>query len=375
MKVGLIYEIESVKPHAPDHEYRVFQDSMAQVELADRVGFDSVWAVEHHFLSEFSYSSAPEVFLACVSQRTRQIRLGHGVAVLPFNHPIRVAERVAVLDIMSNGRVELGTGRSTTMDEIVGFGLTPDETRPRWREAIDMIPRMWLEDPFTYEGRYWSVKRPVSVIPKPLQKPHPPLWVAAVSSETFQVAGECGLGALGFTLGVELEKIAERIGIFRNAVRNARPLGGAINDQISLNLICLAGDDPDATERIAREAVVWYARRGFELIQEVAQNASAENAYRYLEHAARVDAAEITGDYYDFLKSEDLLAIGDAAEIIRVASRYHALGIDQLLLFIQYGRIPHEAVMRSIEIIGERVLPELRQWPTPGGIRQAVPKT
>ena len=175
MKVGLLYEIESVKPHAPDHEYRVFWDTMAQIELADRLGFDSVWVVEHHFLNEFSYSSAPEVFLGCVSQRTRKIRIGHGVAVLPFSHPIRVAERVAVLDIMSNGRVEFGTGRSTTMDEILGFGMTTEETRPRWREALEMIPRMWRDEPFSYQGRFWSVPRPVSIIPKPLQKPHPPL--------------------------------------------------------------------------------------------------------------------------------------------------------------------------------------------------------
>ena len=119
MKAGLIYEIESVKPHAADHEYRVFWDTMQQIELADRLGFDSVWTVEHHFLNEFSYCSAPEVFLACVTQRTKQIRVGHGVVVLPFSHPIRVAERIAILDIMSNGRVEFGTGRATTMDELV----------------------------------------------------------------------------------------------------------------------------------------------------------------------------------------------------------------------------------------------------------------
>ena len=121
MKAGLIYEIESVKPHAADHEYRVFWETMAQIELADRLGFDSVWTVEHHFLNEFSYCSAPEVFLACVTQRTKQIRVGHGVVVLPFSHPIRVAERIAVLDIMSNGRVEFGTGRAPRTNALIGF--------------------------------------------------------------------------------------------------------------------------------------------------------------------------------------------------------------------------------------------------------------
>ena len=156
MKAGLIYEIESVKPHAADHEYRVFWETMEQIELADKLGFDSVWTVEHHFLNEFSYCSAPEVFLACVAQRTKQIRIGHGVVVLPFSHPIHVAERIAVLDIMSNGRVEFGTGRATTMDELLGFGVRPEDTRPRWAEAVEAIPRMWREDPFTMHGKYWT---------------------------------------------------------------------------------------------------------------------------------------------------------------------------------------------------------------------------
>ncbi|HEY6299316.1 MAG TPA: LLM class flavin-dependent oxidoreductase, partial [Candidatus Binatus sp.] len=208
MKAGLIYEIESVKPHTADHEYRVFWETMEQIELADRLGFDSVWTVEHHFLNEFSYCSAPEVFLACVTQRTRQIRVGHGVVVLPFNHPIHVAERIAMLDIMSNGRVEFGTGRATTMDELLGFGVRPEETRPRWAEAVEAIPRMWREDPFSMHGKYWTVDPPVSVIPKPIQKPHPPMWVAATNPTTFELAAERGLGVLCFTLGVELAQVA-----------------------------------------------------------------------------------------------------------------------------------------------------------------------
>jgi len=126
MKAGLIYEIETVKPfEAADYEAQVYRETIEQIELADCLGFDSVWTVEHHFLHEFSYCSAPEVFLGCIAGRTKRIRIGHGVVVLPFNHPVRVAERIAVLDIVSNGRVEFGTGRATTMDEILGFGITP----------------------------------------------------------------------------------------------------------------------------------------------------------------------------------------------------------------------------------------------------------
>jgi alkanesulfonate monooxygenase SsuD/methylene tetrahydromethanopterin reductase-like flavin-dependent oxidoreductase (luciferase family) len=368
MKVGLIYEIESIKPHRPNHEYRVYWETMEQIELADRLGFDSVWTVEHHFLNEFSYCSAPEVFLACVSQRTRNIRIGHGVVILPFNHPVRVAERIGVLDIMSNGRVEFGTGRATTMDELMGFGIPPQETRPRWAEAIEAIPRMWREDPFSMRGRFWTVDPPVSVLPKPIQKPHPPLWVASTSPDTFVLAAERGLGVLCFTLGVELDEVKRRIQLYRDRIASARPVGLAINNQVSMNIMGLFGDDPRRTEEIARDAVLWYVRKGFELVSAVARSASLDESYRYLNTASRFDPEQITRDYYHFLKESDLVAIGPVSEAIRVARRYREAGADQILFFLQYGAIPHECVMRSIELLGREVVPELHSWQTGGRI-------
>jgi alkanesulfonate monooxygenase SsuD/methylene tetrahydromethanopterin reductase-like flavin-dependent oxidoreductase (luciferase family) len=368
MKAGLIYEIESIKPHRADHEYRVFWDTMAQIELADRLGFDSVWTVEHHFLNEFSYCSAPEVFLACVSQRTKKIRVGHGVVVLPFNHPVRVAERIAVLDIMSDGRVEFGTGRATTMDELLGFAVRPEDTRPRWAEAVAAIPRMWRDDPFTMRGRYWTVEPPVSIIPKPIQKPHPPLWVAATNPDTFVLAAERGLGVLCFTLGVELGEVKRRIDLYRESIRGARPVGLTINNQVSMNIMGLCGEDARETEEIAREAVLWYVRKGFELVSSVAQTPSSDASYSYLKTASRFDPAQITGDYYEFLKENDLVAVGGPDEMLRVARRYRDTGADQVLFFLQYGAIPHERVLKSIELIGRDVLPEIHSWQTSGAI-------
>jgi natural product biosynthesis luciferase-like monooxygenase protein len=373
VKAGLIYEIESIQPHRADHEYRVFWDTMAQIELADRLGFDSVWTVEHHFLNEFSYCSAPEVFLACVSQRTKNIRVGHGVVVLPFNHPVRVAERIAVLDIMSNGRVEFGTGRATTMDELLGFGVRPEETRPRWAEAVEAIPRMWREDPFTMRGRYWTVEPPVSIIPKPIQKPHPPMWVASTNPETFVLAAERGLGVLCFTLGVELPEVKRRIQLFRDGIRDARPVGLTINNQVSMNIMGLVGEDVGEAEQIAREAILWYVRKGFQLVSTVAQSPSADSSYKYLQTASRFDPAQITGDYYEFLKENDLVAVGAPAEALRVARRYRDTGADQVLFFLQYGAIPHERVMKSIELLGRQVLPEIHSWETCGTITPVNP--
>jgi alkanesulfonate monooxygenase SsuD/methylene tetrahydromethanopterin reductase-like flavin-dependent oxidoreductase (luciferase family) len=336
------------------------------------MGFDSVWMVEHHFLEEFSYSSAPEVFLACVSQRTKNIRIGHGVVVLPFNHPVRVAERIAVLDIMSNGRVEFGTGRATTMDELRGFGVDPAETRPRWAEAVEMIPRMWRAEPFSYRGKYWCVDPPVSVIPKPIQKPHPPMWVACTSPETFVLAAERGLGLLCFTLGVELPEVARRIAIYRDGIASARPVGQTINNQVSMNIMGLIGDDPRETDADARDSVLWYVRRGFELVSSVSSAAANDPSYKYLTTAAKFDPSQITRDYYEFLKENDLIAVGSPEDTLRVARRYREIGADQVLFFFQYGRIPHEKIMRSIELAGRYVIPQLHSWETPGRIVPAA---
>ena len=193
MKAGLIYEIETVKPFkSPTYEADVYRETLEQIELADRLGFDSVWTVRAPLLARIFLLLRARGFPRMRAGRTKRIRIGHGVVVLPFNHPVRVAEKIGVLDIVSNGRVEFGTGRATTMDEILGFGMTPAETRPRWAEAVEMIPRMWREDPFTHQGKYWPVEHPISVVPKPVQKPHPPMWVACTNPDDVRARGAKG---------------------------------------------------------------------------------------------------------------------------------------------------------------------------------------
>ena len=200
MKFGLLYELEMPKPWDPKKEREIFHEALEQIVLAEEMGFEYVWMVEHHFLTEFAHSSAPEVFLGALTQRTSKMRLGHGVVLLPVNHPIRVAEYVATLDIMSNGRVEFGTGRSGTPYQLTPFGTELKDTRPMWEEALDIIPRMWTEEVFSHQGTYYNIA-PREIIPKPVQDPHPPIWVAASQVETFKMAGEKGIGALCFTLG------------------------------------------------------------------------------------------------------------------------------------------------------------------------------
>src|SRR5919109_3150822 len=226
MKFGIFYELQLPRPWVPGGELTLYQNALDQLELADRLGYDFAWEVEHHFLVEYSHSPAPEVFLSAASQRTKRIKIGHGVVLLPFpyNHPIRVAERIAVLDLLSNGRVNFGTGRSATDIELGGFGIPPEETRARWEEALRMIPQMWLNETFSWEGKYFKIP-PRQVIPKPRQKPHPPIWQACSSAESHEIAGHKGLGLLSFTFLVELPELAKRITAYRKGIKEAKPVG------------------------------------------------------------------------------------------------------------------------------------------------------
>jgi alkanesulfonate monooxygenase SsuD/methylene tetrahydromethanopterin reductase-like flavin-dependent oxidoreductase (luciferase family) len=224
-------------------------------------------------------------------------------------------------------------------------------------------------------GKYWTVEPPVSVIPKPIQKPHPPIWVAATNPTTFELAAERGLGVLCFTLGVELSQVAERINLYRERIKCARPVGQTINNQVSMNIMGLFSDDPYEAEHLAREAVLWYVRKGFELVSSVAAASHSDESYQYLKTAAKFDPAKFTLDYYDFLKDGDLIAVGGPDEAVRVARRYRELGADQVLFFLQYGGIPHDRIMKSIELVGHHALDEIHSWKTPGSITAAPSAT
>ena len=200
MKFGVFYEHQLPRPWEEDSEYRILQDALEQVELADRLGFDVVWEVEHHFLEEYSHSSAPEVFLGVCSQRTKDIRLGHGIIQTApgYNHPARTAERVATLDLLSGGRVEFGSGESGSEAELGGFLVDPATKREAWLEGLQVTLRCMTETPFTgVDGRFVQMP-PRNVVPKPMQKPHPPLWVACSRRDTILLAAEKGIGALTF---------------------------------------------------------------------------------------------------------------------------------------------------------------------------------
>jgi alkanesulfonate monooxygenase SsuD/methylene tetrahydromethanopterin reductase-like flavin-dependent oxidoreductase (luciferase family) len=358
MKFGMMYEIQIPEPHYPGIEQERYKQVMAQVELADEIGYDYFWTVEHHFLKEFSHCPAPEVLYGAISQRTKRIRIGHAVALLPqqYNHPARVAERAAVLDILSGGRMDLGTGRSTTPIEMGAFQVNPDETEAQWREALGMIPRMWTEDPFSHEGHYFQMP-PVSVIPKPIQKPHPPMWMACIRPESMYKAGSLGIGALCFAPGGK-EQMAEKLTAYREGIKNCEPVGSFINDQVAAVCLTHCAMDDAAAKRVAAEPAAWFINKGAELYRTWhADPSQVSESYQFqLSQQVEKPAEELAKSLMD----SGGAAIGNPDTIIEVLKDYQDIGVDQVMFVMEMGGLPHTNIMESIKLVGKHVMPYFR---------------
>jgi alkanesulfonate monooxygenase SsuD/methylene tetrahydromethanopterin reductase-like flavin-dependent oxidoreductase (luciferase family) len=353
MKFGLLYEIEKLQPWGQDGQRLAFTEALEQIKLAEEVGFDYVWEVEHHFLGEFSLSSAPEVFLAAVSQHTSRIRIGHGVVLLPFgyNHPIRVAERAATLDIVSNGRLDFGTGRSATAYEMEPFGVDPDKTRDEWDEAVRMIPQMWMRDDFSWDSPRFRIPQR-SVLPKPVQKPHPPIWMAGTQPSSAQLAAERGIGFLHFSYG-DPESLDEKVQRYREGIARAEPVGGFVNNAFAGFTLMHCGRDDANALATAGPGATWYVNATNQLYALWAQS-GAQSYKWYAEHFEKGRAAGSVD--VGRLADESILCIGGPERCEQIARHYERQGIDQLIFLVQAGGTPHEEIMDSLRRFGERVI-------------------
>lgn len=370
MRFGLFQELQLPRPWQPGAEHQLFTEALAQVELADRLGFDYVWLVEHHFLEEYSHSSAPEVFLGAVSQRTRDIRLGHGIMALPpaVNHPARVAERIATLDLLSGGRVEFGTGTGATEAELGGFGVHRETKHEQWAEALDAVTRMFVEDPFAgYSGRHVSMP-PRNVIPKPLQRPHPPLWTSCNRREAMLAAARNGLGALTFAFA-EPDQAAQWVTAYYDVIGSPEcvPAGFSVNPQVAVTayLMCHK-DEPTAIEQsldshyFFARSLAYYFNHGR---PRPGRTALWEEFAIDQSRAARagLDDMSLGGAY---------AAVGSPERIRRNLRQYEAAGVDQILLIAQTGRIRHEHICASLELFAQEVMPEFHERHEPAERRK-----
>jgi alkanesulfonate monooxygenase SsuD/methylene tetrahydromethanopterin reductase-like flavin-dependent oxidoreductase (luciferase family) len=362
MEFGLFYEIPVPAPWGPRDERDALHAVVDQAVAAEAVGFTHFWTVEHHFLSEFSHCSAPEVLYGAVAARTKTIKIGHGVRLLPapYNHPLRVAEMAATLDCLCDGRLEFGTGRSSTRAELEGFGIDPRLTRELWDEALRVVVGAWTEDVFSWEGKHFRVP-PRRVHPKPLQKPHPPLWVASTNPESHAMAGRNGLGLLSFTIGVPPEELAQRIGLYRQGLAEAKPIGKVVNPRAATFTMVHCADTDDEARQNAAESIVWYLKKSVSLIGTLA--AWQEEQQRELgtyEYAKTMKDLDLSGLTFEVLDDMGAVIVGTPERCIERVRRYREAGCDQLLCLMNPYKIPPRAAMRSIELFGREVIPAFR---------------
>jgi alkanesulfonate monooxygenase SsuD/methylene tetrahydromethanopterin reductase-like flavin-dependent oxidoreductase (luciferase family) len=355
MQFGIFYEHQLPRPWPETSELQLFQDALDQVELADRLGIDYAWEVEHHFLEEYSHSSAPEVFLAAASQRTRQIRLGHGIVLMPpaYNHPARVAERIATLDLVSGGRADWGTGESASRAELEGFGIMPAERRAMWRETVEQVANMLVMAPYPgFEGKYFSM--PVrNVVPKPVQKPHPPLWVACSNRETIHLAAQLGIGALTFAFINPSEAKQWVDDYYETFKRECVPIGHAVNPNIAMVTGFSCHRDADEARRRGTD--------GFRFFQF-----ALGHHYSFGTHTpGRTDI------WKKFLAVRDQIGteifgfggtgcIGTPDQLRETLRSFQESRVDQTIFIQQSGMNRHEHICESLELFAREVMPEFK---------------
>lgn len=390
MKLDVFTEMQCPRPWPQNHEQRIIRETLEEAKLADELGYGCWWQVEHHGAEEFSYSSAPEIMLTAISQHTKAMRLGHSAVLAPyrFNHPIRVAERAAFLDHLSGGRLELGLARST-IPEWRTFNIAPGETREQMQQAFEMIPKMWTQDRISWKSKHFEIDD-VSIRPKPYQQPHPPLWQACSSVQSFEQAGRNGVGALGVSLWAPIEEVKEWLKVYHQAISQCKnPVGSFVNEQVAFfTFVHCADTDEQAMRNGAASAAAWYTNAAFAFFE------ARENFLMSLaeQEAMAKDPAGggLTGQYYrkqagqsappsraksvigrlmrgeqipneevfEVLSEQDSLIVGSPDTCLRKMRVYEELGIDRLMCFHRVGQIPHEAVMKSIRMIGE-LIPEV----------------
>jgi alkanesulfonate monooxygenase SsuD/methylene tetrahydromethanopterin reductase-like flavin-dependent oxidoreductase (luciferase family) len=374
MRFGIFYEHQLPRPWDDGAELKLIQDALDQVELADRLGFDNVWEVEHHFLEEYSHSSASEVFLGAASQRTQRIRLGFGIVAIPpgYQHPARVAEKVAMLDLVSGGRVEFGSGETSSGAELAGFGVHRESKREQWEEALDVITRMFVEEPFAgWDGRFLTMP-PRNIVPKTVQKPHPPLWVACSRRETIRLAAERGIGALSFSF-VEPEAAKEWVDEYHEIIASERcvPAGFAVNPQVAVVVpMMLHSDEAEAIERgidgahffgysLAHYYVFGDHRPGRTNIWEEFEGRRAETGFA--RDIITADQAPLGVKIMQQGLGSLRGAIGTPDQVRDLVRRYEAAGVDQVIFVLQCGRNRHEHICESLELFASDVMPEFAE--------------
>ena len=375
MQFSIIIEAQLTDP-TPEREHQLLLDCVDQAVAAEAAGFDRVWAVEHHTLRWYAHMSAPEIFLTYVAARTSHIRLGHGVVCLPFNynHPIRVAERAAMLDTLSGGRLDLGGGRGATLAEMTTMGVDPASAYTQMEEALRIIGSAWRgengED-FEWHGELVHISPPRSILPRPVQMPHPPLFLACTKKDTVKLAAEYGIGALvlGFAGPDEVRSMREMYDATIEKRDGKRFVSSQINNHLSALCPTIVLDDRDEAVRIgvrgqrffATALAHWYGggpppddHIDPETDEVEALRSAGEDVVTYL-HEAKSPVVPGTSDMFTVGNG-----YGTADDAIAYAEQLADAGADEIMCLIQMGTVSQDVCLETIRQWGEYVIPHFR---------------
>ena len=356
-----------VEQHGASAEHDRIMDEVAYVEAADKAGFKYAWVTEHHFLTTYSHLSANESFLAFAAARTENIHLGSGIFNItpPVNHPARIAERVALLDHLSRGRFEFGTGRGSSTTEQKGFGIEDSElTREMVAETLPQIVRMWKDEEYSYDGKFFSMPTR-NVLPKPYSDPHPPIWMAAGSPGTFDLAAELGVGVLcfGFSSPESLTPLVSR---YKEKIENCKnPVGGFVNNNVMVTTQMLCMEDGGKARKLFLDADTNYF---------------ISILFRYLDTFPRPAGIPewpqtlpaITPDQLDAAIAAGEMAIGSPEEVAKCVERYVATGADQLSFGMLSTSLSLETCQEGVETFGKHILPEFDKDPVHNTTKQRL---
>jgi alkanesulfonate monooxygenase SsuD/methylene tetrahydromethanopterin reductase-like flavin-dependent oxidoreductase (luciferase family) len=360
MRFGVFYELQLPRPWNKGDERNLFHQALEQVALADRLGFDHAWEVEHHFLDEYSHSSSPEIFLAAAAAGTKSIRLGHGIRqVIPnYNHPARTAEGLSTLDIISDGRVDFGIGEGATRLELGGFRISAKEKRAMAIEAAEQIANMMVLEPYPgFEGKYFSMPCR-NVLPKPVQAPHPPMWMACTNRDTIKVAAQNGVGALAFSF-LDPDEARVWAEIYYGIIKSDAcvPLGHAVNANLAMVSSFSVHRDRAEAIRRGHEGFEFF---GYALNALVAHDTVPGRTNLWGEYLAQrgdrteeiIEATRGVGAHSS--------GIGTPEDMRTHLKGFQESGVDQVIFMQQAGRNRHDHICESLELFAAKVMPEFK---------------
>jgi alkanesulfonate monooxygenase SsuD/methylene tetrahydromethanopterin reductase-like flavin-dependent oxidoreductase (luciferase family) len=367
MELGLLYEFEAPQPWDQPHpwgqrnaERKSYQNAIEQIVLADKKGFHTAWLVEHHFREGRSHMPCSEAVLGALSQITENIRLGFGVTLTPheFIHPARVAEKVATVDLLSRGRVEWGIGRSTPMEQ-QAFGVDIARSKDKMLAAARTVVGMWRDEYYEEDSEF--LKFPARMVtPKPWQDPHPPMWVATSSEGSARLAGENGLGLLCFSIMQPLSRLRGILGVYQEAQKRATPLAGVHTNKVGIyTLVHCARSRSDFEANKLWESIWWWYTT---VAQFLLKWEFADLPQEKKDQVFPLLKKQADGDF-DITRfdEEDMIIVGTPEQCLAKFLKYEEAGVDQVLCYVNFGHLTHKAVMESISLLGDYVIPELKR--------------